>query len=143
MEFLCCTVRARMITRARATPPAACQACQCSRCRLLVPPSQGRQKSSERREYEELREALARKQEEVRKLQSQVARLDSRPTATPESAEREGAIVKIQSVHRGALSRRALQHDPDDLDDLDYEVENGQYDDEQTDQLPRRELTYQ
>ena len=77
----------------------------------------GRHKSNERKEYEELRVALAKKQEEVRRLQAQVARIDSRPIAAHggyvEEAQEE-AIVKIQSVHRGALSRRAIHEDFDD-----------------------------
>ena len=38
-----------------------------------------RNKSAERREYERLRDALAKKQEEVRKLQAQCAALDAQP----------------------------------------------------------------
>lgn len=68
----------------------------------------GRSKSSERKEYEQLRDALAKKQEEVRRLQAQVAHLDSRPVATHTAGygDEEDAVVKIQSVHRGRLSRR-------------------------------------
>ena len=37
-------------------------------------------KTAERREYEKLRDALAKKQEEVKKLQEQCAALDTAPT---------------------------------------------------------------
>eukprot|EP00966_Prymnesium_polylepis_P115678 2674305-Prymnesium_polylepis.2 len=110
----------------------------------------GRSKSSERKEYEQLRDALAKKQEEVRRLQAQVSRraprastrhaahndtmtqrapayrchpqvakLDSRPISAPmrvgpaddPDEEFEDAAIKIQSVHRGHLSRRVYEDD--------------------------------
>ena len=103
----------------------------------------GRSKSTERKEYEQLRDALAKKQEEVRRLQAQVcstqhslrainssvsymssclfsnaiqvAALDSRPinSVPDDGAGVEDAVVKIQSVHRGHLSRRV---DDDELE---------------------------
>ena len=68
-----------------------------------------RVKSSEKREYDQLRVALARKQEEVRRLQEQCAALDSRAQlqAEPQEipSETERAATLIQSKHRGNLSR--------------------------------------
>ena len=73
-----------------------------------------RYKTSEKREYDQLKEALARKQEEVRRLQAQVGELDNRainraaleaqPVPMPSLSER--AAMSIQSHHRDRLSRR-------------------------------------
>ena len=74
-------------------------------------------KTSERRKYEQLREALAQKQEEVRRLQEQCAALDSRaqlniqPASIPTKEETmsEHAAVRIQSIHRGNISRNDIR----------------------------------
>lgn len=94
-------------------------------CMRLTPPVLARQalcctrrkgSSTERREYDNLREALARKQEEVRRLQEQCAALEARPSAGAGAAPSPVAVmpidqeaaIRIQAIHRGHLARAPL-----------------------------------
>lgn len=71
--------------------------------------------SAEKREYEELRRALVRKQEEVRRLQEECAALELRPHASLQPVDPnqlpvadQEAATRIQAIHRGHLSRSSL-----------------------------------